>query len=281
MENKPLILIDGDIILYQASFACAEMSDWSDVKDYVFDLLKNITLKVDSTEYIGFIQGKRNFRTEVSKQADYKGNRKSKPKPFWYYNIRQHLIESYNFIVVDGMETDDALTILHNRITDRDTVICSIDKDLLQSPGKHYNPRTEEMIVSNDDLGRRMLATQIITGDSTDNIPGLYRVGPKKADAILNESSDSGDYLPLALQAYLNYYFDKKKKDKSKITDEEVFLTAVKHFSETFELVFLKREMSEEEFPTPEISNLLNLENPLNYGARRKSEGTAEETIFD
>lgn len=281
MSNKPLILIDGDIILYRASFACAEMSNWSDVKDYIWDFIKGITEKLDSTEYIGFIQGKKNFRVDVSKQADYKGNRKSKPKPFWYYNIRQHLIESYKFIVVDGMETDDALTILHNRITDRETVICSIDKDLLQSPGKHYNPVNDEIILSTEDLGRATLATQVITGDSTDNIPGLYRVGPKKAEAILSQAADSGDYLPLALQAYLNYYFEKKKKDKSTMTDEEVFLTAVKHFSETFELVFLKREMSEEEFPTPEVTNLFTIENPLNYGARAKSEGTSEETIFD
>jgi 5'-3' exonuclease len=280
-NNKPLILIDGDIILYRAAFACKEMSDWADVREYIWEFMQGITNKLDSTEYVGFLQGKKNFRIDVAKQAEYKGNRKSNPKPFWFYNIKQHLIDSYKFIVVDGMETDDALTILHNRIKHRDTVICSVDKDLLQSPGKHYNPNTEEMTLSTVDLGRKTLATQIITGDSTDNIKGLHRVGPKKAEKILEKAESSGDYLPLALQGYLNYYFDQKDKGNlGEITDEEVFLKATKHFAETFELVFLLRDMDEEEFPTPEVIDLLTIEDPLKYGAVRKSEQQNEADSF-
>lgn len=279
-NNTPLALIDGDIILYRSSFACAELSDWSDVKEYVYTMIKDMLNNLGTDDYIGFIQGKKNFRVDVAKQAEYKGNRKSKPKPFWYYNIRQFLIDAFGFIVVDGMETDDALSILHNRIKDRDTIICSIDKDLLQSPGKHYNINSGEMMLSTEDLSVKTLAEQIITGDSTDNIKGLHRVGPVKAAKILSEAKSVGDYLPIALQAYLNYYFEAKSKNKIEETNEETFLKATKHFAETFELVFLLRNMSEEEFPTPEIINLCNIENPLNYGARRKSEGSTEETIF-
>jgi len=278
--KKPLILIDGDIIVYRAAFACAEMSDWKDVKDYILKYMQEVTNDLDSTEYIGFIQGSKNFRNNVATTSEYKGNRKSTSKPFWYQSVRDHLIQAYKFVLVNGMETDDALTILHKRIKDRETIICSVDKDLLQSPGKHYNPTTKELVLSTEDISMKLLATQVITGDSTDNIKGLHRVGPKKAEAILAEAQDSGDYLPLAFQAYLSYYFKLKEKDKLDITDSELFLKASKHFAETYELVFLLRDMSEEDFPTPEINDLLNIENPLIHGAGKKSEGTIE-TIFD
>ena len=279
-NNKNLILIDGDIIVYGIAFGCAEMSDWADVKNSISEYMEEVTTNIGTTKYIGFLQGSKNFRTTVATQAPYKGNRKSSSKPFWFNSVRDHLVEAYKFVIVDGMETDDALTILHKRLADLEPVIATVDKDLLQSPGRHYNFRTKELSFSTEYAGLDMLAEQIITGDSTDNIKGLYRVGPVKAQKILSAAETKGDFLPLALQAYLNYYTELKKKEKSVITDEEVFLKAVKHFAETFELVFLRRDMDEEEFPTPEITDLLTLENPLLHGAGKRAEGDIE-TIFD
>lgn len=271
MNSKDLLLLDGDIILYRSAFACKEMSDWSDVKDYIWKFMTDLCNDLDTSEYIGFLQGKNNFRNEVATQAEYKGNRKSKPKPFWYQNIRQHLITSYEFNVINGMETDDALTILHNRLSDKQPVICTIDKDLLQSPGKHYNFTSQEISIVTEDMALYLLATQIITGDSTDNIKGLHRVGPKKAEIILKDS-----HYPLedSFKAYRNYYLEKEG------TTEGTFLEAVKHFAETFELVYLLRELDEEQFPTPEIKDLFNIENPLDYGAGKITTQT-EHTIFD
>lgn len=272
MKNDDLLLLDGDIILYRTSFACKEMSNWSDVKDYIWKFMTELCNDLDTSKYIGFLQGRGNFRNEIATQAEYKGNRKSKPKPFWFYNIRQHLIDSYEFHLINGMETDDALTILHNRLKSNNPIICSIDKDLLQSPGKHYNFNTQEITVATEDMALYLLATQIITGDSTDNIKGLHRVGPKKAATILK---DTNTPLDDALMAYRNYYLDTEGGS------EGTFLKAVKHFAETFELVYLLRKMDEDKFPTPEINCLYNLENPLDYGAGIKDSEQSKSTIFD
>lgn len=274
MKNNDLLLLDGDIILYRSAFACKEMSNWSDVKDYIWKFMTELCNDLDTSKYIGFLQGKGNFRNEIATQAEYKGNRKSKPKPFWFFNIRQHLMDSYDFHIIDGMETDDALTILHNRLKNEHPVICSIDKDLLQSPGKHYNFNTQEMTVATDEMALYLLATQIIVGDSTDNIKGLHRIGPKKAEAILANRLSSRN-LDTALAAYVTYYTD--KEGESEVT----FLKAVKHFAETFELVYLLRELDEEKFPTPVINCLYNLENPLEYGAGIKNSEESKSTIFD
>lgn len=287
-EKQKLILIDGDNILYRSAFACASMSDFEDVKDYIWKMMLEVTNNLDTYNYIGFLQGKGNFRHEVSKTAVYKGKRPSE-KPFWFYVIKKHLIESYNFIEVNGMESDDALTVLQHRLRNtHDTVIASIDKDLLQCPGRHYNLNTQEENFSSTRIGLKLLATQIITGDTTDNIPGLHRVGPKKAEKILSKAKEDLDYLPLSLQAYIDYYFEKQEKDLKKkeegvedITTEEIFLKAVEHYTETFKLVFLLRNLSEDVFPTPNVSNLLKLEkNPLEYGTRKSEEDTGT-TLFD
>lgn len=277
MKNNDLLLLDGDIILYRSAFACAEMSNWSDVKDYIWKFMTELCNDLDTSKYIGYLQGRGNFRNEIATQAEYKGNRKSKPKPFWYNNIRQHLIDSYEFHVVDDMETDDALTILQNRLSDRQPVICSIDKDLLQSPGKHYNFNSQEISIVTNETALYLLATQILTGDSTDNIKGLHRVGPKKAEKILETGVKyfHPGILKTALEEYVDFY--KNKEGDS----EGTFLKAVKHFAETFELVYLLREMDEEKFPTPEINCLYNLETPLEYGAGIKNSEESKSTIFD
>jgi len=43
---------------------------------------------------------------------------------------------------------------------------------------------------------------QVLTGDSADNIPGLYRVGPKKAGGILSSCKTEKDLYKATLEAY-------------------------------------------------------------------------------
>ena len=73
------------------------------------------------------------------------------------------------------------------------TVICSIDKDLLQVPGLHYNwvhDRSERndtngKVSVSEDVGLRKLYQQVLTGDSTDAILGIRGVGPVTARKII------------------------------------------------------------------------------------------------
>ena len=82
----------------------------------------------------------------------------------------------------DGSEADDFLGI-HQ---DDSSVICGIDKDLLQIPGKHYNYDKKVSQVVTPLEGWRNFFTQVLTGDASDNIPGLPRIGPVKAMSILS-----------------------------------------------------------------------------------------------
>jgi 5'-3' exonuclease len=86
------------------------------------------------------------------------------------------------------MEADDvvcSVMIYLNSIDTCAAICCGNDKDLLQIPGHHYNffknvgkeVTVKEAVYS--------LYNQVLCGDSADNIPGLYKCGPKGAELIL------------------------------------------------------------------------------------------------
>lgn len=150
---------------------------------------------------------KSNFRYSVATIQPYKGHRPSE-KPHWYTHIRNFLVDFRGAIEVFGQEADDALAIAQyqdycesfNRMGydvrelkkdplevfyDREhcnTVICSRDKDLNMVPGWHYNwgagkQKEQGMWFQTEIGGLRCFYKQLLTGDRTDNIPGLYGVG--------------------------------------------------------------------------------------------------------
>jgi 5'-3' exonuclease len=67
------------------------------------------------------------------------------------------------------------------------TVICSIDKDLLQIPGKHYNFVKKVFQEVTSDQGLKFLYMQSLIGDRSDNIIGVAGIGPVKAERALEE----------------------------------------------------------------------------------------------
>ena len=148
-----------------------------------------------STIELFITDSKSNFRLDLSDL--YKANR-TESKPFYYDFLREYLIKTFKAVVVRGQEADDELGI---RQTD-DTIICSIDKDLLMIPGKHYNI-DNRTIVQVDELGGFYhFCRQVLTGDSVDNIRGLDRVGPKRADNILLDCHDYRSMWETVKKAY-------------------------------------------------------------------------------
>ena len=80
-----------------------------------------------------------------------------------------------------GMEADDYLGIHQNK----DTIICSIDKDLLQVSGRHYNFVKKEFYEIEELEGLRKFYKQLLTGDTSDHIKGIEGIGPVKAEKAL------------------------------------------------------------------------------------------------
>ena len=133
------------------------------------------------------LSGPGNFREKLATIRPYKGDRP--PPPVHYQVVRNYLTERHNAIVVSGMEADDYVSIRAREAARDGTnfVVATIDKDLDQVPGLHYNYQKKVMYTVNDVEADLMFWTQVIAGDATDNIQGCYKIGVSKATALLGE----------------------------------------------------------------------------------------------
>ena len=89
-----------------------------------------------------------------------------------------------------------------------DTVICTVDKDLDQIPGKHFNFITNEHYEVTPEQGLQFFYKQILMGDSTDDIPGLKGIGGVKAALILKGCVGEPELFRAAYTAYNRFYPD-------------------------------------------------------------------------
>ena len=107
----------------------------------------------------------------------------------------------YEAIISQGEEADDLIAIEATRLG-HDACVASIDKDMLQIPCWHFNivKGTYERVTP--DGGMKFFYTQILTGDTADNIKGLFRVGPKKAEKILDGAVSEEELWDRVVKAY-------------------------------------------------------------------------------
>lgn len=159
-------------------------------------------------DYEVFIGGDGNYRHEVN--PDYKAGRA--PRPYHYDTVKECLIREFGAVIVDGMETDDKLSIeqwrdyeqCHAAIREYEfqTCIVSIDKDLDTVPGHHYNWLKKEQYFLTEDEASVNFYTQLLTGDRTDNIRGLDGVGPVTAKKYLEAANTPYERYQVAVDKY-------------------------------------------------------------------------------
>lgn len=164
-----------------------EPGDLEETLKGVDGLVGDIIEATDANEASLYLTGERNYRETIAVSLPYKGNRDKGHKPHHYAQIRDHLINEWGAILVEGQEADDALGIAQvtSQNTGKDTVICSIDKDLLMIPGLHYNWVKDEWNDIDEHQGWYNFYKQMLTGDKADNIGGIPGVGEQTAKHIL------------------------------------------------------------------------------------------------
>jgi 5'-3' exonuclease len=207
--NKPTnitkVVIDGDIIAYRCSISAQEypFGECANRIDDMMDYCINQTVGFDlGTNHLTFLTGKDNFRNEVSKTYHYKGNRKDTEKPQHLEPARGYLVDKWGAEVINGREADDAIA--ETAYGTPNSVIVSVDKDFLTVPGWMYNFVKDTWTYSTEEMALEFFYTQILTGDTADNIVGLYRIGPKKAGQILDGWTTEKELFDKTLEAYKN-----------------------------------------------------------------------------
>jgi 5'-3' exonuclease len=182
-DQFDIAIIDADSILYQI----AHMQPSTALsKKALDDKLKEIMTNTGAVTGAVFIKGADNFRYAVD--ATYKGNRKDTIEP----EVKDRIEMLYEYakdfcIQSDGGEADDYCSIAAELALreGKRYIVCHIDKDLDCIPGYHYNFRKMETSYIEPENAYRFLMTQILTGDSTDNIQGLRGIGPKTAEKLI------------------------------------------------------------------------------------------------
>ena len=197
--------------MYRCGFAAKDDEPISHHLQTVKQAVENIlAVFPDAPSYRFFITGKHNFREHLATILPYKGNRLDQRRPLYYKEIREFMVDRYGAEVIDGMEADDALGMTQWAANDKSTCIVSIDKDLDMIPGWHYNfvKKRPYWVTLND--ANVSLFRQMITGDRTDNIPGITGLGEVKAQKIVDECG--GDLVRLkntVLDLYTKQYGEK------------------------------------------------------------------------
>lgn len=225
-EIKKIALIDADSLIYYCSLGNKEYPTKleeaiSDIDNRIYEMVK----QSGATHYITFVsKSTNNFRFNIAKSAPYKGNRKKTDMPPVFIGLKAYLYQKPSFICND-FEADDGVGLFKTYFNNLgiETIICSPDKDVLeQIPGVHYNYGKNEVVSTTEEQAERFLYLQVLMGDSTDNIPGIPKVGVITANKYLDENPDNH------LLVCLNKYIEKFGKP-----------LGLNKFTETFRLVYI------------------------------------------
>ena len=132
-DKLPKVIVDGDTMAYRAAYSCQDLTidDAIDkVDDVLVEAIQAVLWDYDETDdslVKVFLTGKGNFRYDIAKAAEYKGNRKSKDRPEFLDGVRKHLIDNWNAEVSENEEADDLVGIWATK-AGPETIVISIDK---------------------------------------------------------------------------------------------------------------------------------------------------------
>lgn len=208
------VLVDADILLYRCGFSadsqcvktiqeresCSREAaiELAKEEDYLAWALHNVKNVLRATEEAAgtltkiILSGPYNFREQVATLLPYKGNRDASHKPKYYKEIKEYLISSWNASTTDSVEADDELG-MEQTVRGDSSIIATLDKDLDMIAGWHYNFKDNRKYYLSQEEADTNFFRQMITGDTTDNIPGIKGLGPINAQRVIDSSSGLDD----------------------------------------------------------------------------------------
>ena len=206
--SEKLVLIDGHSVLNRAFYGVPDLSNAEGLHTNAVYGFLNIMFKILEEEMPGYLAvafdvHAPTFRHEL--YAEYKGTRKPMPEELrQQVPVMKEVLAAMGICTVEqaGLEADDILGTLAKRgeKDGMEVALVSGDRDLLQIAGEHIKiriPKTKGGRTEIEDYyAKDVLAAWQVTpeqfvdlkalmGDSSDNIPGVPKVGPKTAQELM------------------------------------------------------------------------------------------------
>lgn len=184
-----LVIIDADILLFRAAWwADVEGANLlenrikDDVKTWTPEGCSDVILALSCSRADG-------FRKKL--WQPYKEHRDDTEKPGLLPLAVKIAKDTFKCVVKPELEADDLMGIA---MSSHKAVCSTIDKDLASVPGWLYKPPltvdnvTGDLRYIDQEAADYQFYTQWLMGDKTDNIPGIWKCGPKKAAKILENN---------------------------------------------------------------------------------------------
>ena len=204
MSKEKLLLVDGSSYLYRAFHALPDLRS-SDGRPTgaiygVLNMLQKL-IKSERPDYLSvvFDTPVKTFRHDIF--PEYKANRQKTPEDLiaQIEPLHQAIINlGLPLIAVDGVEADDVIGTLAMEAEKKNikTLIATGDKDMAQlvtenihliDTMKDIRMGPREVLEKFGILPERFIDYLTLAGDTSDNIPGVEKVGPKTAIKWINE----------------------------------------------------------------------------------------------
>lgn len=200
----PLILVDGSSFLYRAYYAAKKGFSTSTGLPtgavlILTRMLQGLAAKYEDCPFVVVFDAKgKSFRNEI--YPEYKANRPPMPDDLRVQlEYVQKIVRALGFPLISepGVEADDVLGSYAKaaEAQGRTVVICTGDKDLAQLvtdkvtlyDSMHDQVYDREAVKAKYGVYPELIVDYLaLKGDSSDNIPGMSKVGDKTASELLN-----------------------------------------------------------------------------------------------
>ncbi len=207
MEKKRFFILDGSSLLYRAFYALPLLETEAGVYTNAIVGFSNMLFKLltdwqPEALVIAFDKGKHTFRTDMF--ADYKGTRKPMPDELRsQVPLLHEMAEAWNIPLVEmaGYEADDIIGTLANKAVEAgmSAYVVTGDRDALQLVKPDLTVLFTKKGISDIvqyDVNKfqeeyqglapiQLIDLKGLMGDTSDNIPGVPKVGPKTAMKLI------------------------------------------------------------------------------------------------
>ena len=206
-EKPRLLLIDGSGYIFRAFFALPPLTDKigtpvGAVFGFCNMLFKLAQDRPGDQMIVVFDKGSHSFRNDL--YPEYKANRDEPPEELRpQFPLVRDAAHAFGVPVVEleGYEADDIIATYAKQAaaTGRAVTVVSSDKDLMQLIGngvEMFDPMKSKEIGPDEVFKKFGVAPErvrdvlALAGDTSDNVPGVPKIGPKTAAQLLEEFGD-------------------------------------------------------------------------------------------
>ena len=206
--REKLVLIDGHSILNRAFYGVPDLSNAEGLHTNAIYGFLNIMFKIIEEEKPKFLAVAFDLKAPTFRHKiypEYKGTRKGMPDELReQVPIMKEVLQAMGILIMEkeGLEADDILGTFAKRAQKEgmEVALVSGDRDLLQIADEHIKiriPKTKggktevedyyakDVLESMQVTPAQFIELKALMGDTSDNIPGVPKVGPKTATDLM------------------------------------------------------------------------------------------------